>query len=289
MTLLFARLLAALPLRAVHALGTAAGWLAYALSRRYRTRLVSNLAQAGYVDLPTRRAAIAEAGKQALEAAWIWLRPADDLRALVPSADFDGLKALQRPGKPTIFLSPHLGCFEILSKGYALHAYPDTRTFTALFRPPHDTRLASLMMSGRGLPGLELAPATIAGVRQVMRALKSGHVTGILPDQVPSQGDGVWAPFFGKPAYTMTLPTRLAAACDANIVFYVGERLPHGRGYRLHILPVESPLTGDPVGDAAMLNRAIETLIRKLPTQYLWGYHRYKVPAGAPLPPQAVA
>lgn len=282
---LLAHLIAALPLRAVHALGAAAGWLAYALSGRYRGRLRANLAQAGLNDPRLRRAAIAEAGKQALEAVWIWLRPPQDLQRLVPAADFARLKAHQRPGKPTVYLSPHLGCFEILSKGYALHAHPDTRPFTALFREPHDARLVPLMTEGRRLPGLELAPATMAGVRQLMRALKAGHVTGILPDQVPSQGDGVWAPFFGRAAYTMTLPARLARACDANLVFYVGERLPKGAGYRLRILQVTEPLTGDAAADAAVLNRAVESLVRQLPTQYLWGYHRYKHPAGAPLPP----
>lgn len=285
MALFFARLLAALPLRRVHALGAAAGWLAYALSGRYRSRLRANLAQAGYHHAAMRRAAIVEAGKQALEAAWIWLRDPEDVRALVPSEDFDRLKAHQRPGKPTIFLSPHVGCFEILSKGYVLHLHADTRTFTALYREPHDARLAPLMQAGRALPGLSLAPATLAGVRQLMRALRSGHVTGMLPDQVPSQGDGVWAPFFGRPAYTMTLPARLALACDANLVFYVGERLPRGRGYRLHILPVSEPMTGDATLDATALNRAAETLIRTMPAQYLWGYNRYKVPAGAPAPP----
>lgn len=285
MLTLLARLLAALPLRVVHALGAVAGWLAYALSGRYRSRLRANLVQAGYRDDTTRRAAIAEAGKQALEAAWIWLRPPADLRAMVSAEDFDRLKAHQRPGRPTILLSPHLGCFEILSKGYVLHAHADTRTFTALYREPHDARLAPLMLAGRVLPGLSLAPATIAGVRQLMRALKSGHVTGILPDQVPSQGDGAWAPFFGRPAYTMTLPARLALACDANVVFFAGERLPQGRGYRVHVMPLAEPLTGDATHDAAVLNRGVESLIRKIPAQYVWGYHRYKVPAGAPEPP----
>jgi KDO2-lipid IV(A) lauroyltransferase len=284
MLTLLARLLAALPLRLVHALGAAAGWIAYALSGRYRTRLRANLAQAGYTDRALRRSAIAEAGKQALEAAWIWLRPADELRALVPAEDFDRLKSFQRPGKPTIYLTPHLGCFEILSKGYALHAHADTRTFTALYREPHETRLEPLMSAGRALPGLQLAPATMAGVRRLMRALKSGHVTGILPDQVPSQGDGVWAPFFGKPAFTMTLPARLALACAANIVFFAGERLEKGRGYRLRILPIDDPMTGDAERDATTLNRAIEALIRQTPGQYLWGYNRYKTPAGAPPP-----
>ena len=285
MIVFFARLLAALPLRAVHCLGAVAGGLAFALSGRYRSRLRANLTQAGYCDKATRRAAIAEAGKQSLEAPWIWLRPPADLRVLVPSEDFDRLKATQRPGRPTIFLTPHLGCFELLSKGYALHAHPDTRTMTALYREPHDARLGPLMSSGRALPGLQLAPATLAGVRQLMRALKTGHVTGILPDQVPSQGDGVWAAFFGRPAYTMTLPARLALACDANVVFFCAERLLRGRGYRVHHAPLEERLTGDPVADAAAINRGIESLIRKMPAQYLWGYNRYKVPAGAPQPP----
>ncbi len=285
----FAQLIAALPLRLVHALGAAGGWLAYALSGRYRSRLRAHLLTAGYADARMRRAAIAEAGKQALEAVWVWLRPPEDLLAKISAVDFDQLKALQRAGRPTVYLSPHLGCFEILSKGYALHAHPDTRPFTALYRPARYRALEALMQTGRRLPGLHLAPASVAGVRQLMRALKLGHVTGVLPDQVPSSGEGVWAPFFGQWAYTMTLPARLARACDANLVFYVGERLPLGRGWRLHIAPVTEPLTGDALTDATTLNRAAEALIRKMPAQYLWGYHRYKVPAGAPLPPEESA
>lgn len=287
MIVFLARLIAALPLRVVQALGALAGWLAYLLSGRYRTRLRANLEQAGYRDAATRRAAIAEAGRQALEATWIWLRPPEDLRGLVPGEDFDRLKAQQRAGKPTVFLTPHLGCFEMLSKGYALHTHADTRTMIALYREPHDARLAPLMVAGRSLPGLQLAPATMAGVRLLMRALRSGDVTGILPDQVPSKGDGVWAPFFGRLAYTMTLPARLALACDANVVFFCAERLPRGRGFRVHCAPLEQPLTGDAVVDAAAINRGIEALIRIFPEQYLWGYHRYKVPAGADAPPDA--
>ncbi len=282
----FAQLIAALPLRVVHTLGGLSGWFAYWTSRRYRTRLRANLCAAGYWDARTRRAAIAAAGQQILEAVWVWLRPPQDLLDKISVDDFDQLKALQRPGKPTLYLSPHLGCFEILSKGYALHAHVDTRPFTALFRPTRFAGVDALMQAGRSLPGLQLAPTSVTGVRQLMRALKAGHVTGMLPDQVPSSGEGVWAPFFGQWAYTMTLPARLAHACHANLVFYVGERLPQGRGWRLHIAPVIEPLTGNALTDATALNRAMENLIRKMPAQYLWGYHRYKVPAGAPLPPQ---
>jgi len=281
----FAFCVAALPLRMVHALGSIAGWIAYLASPRYRKRVRTHLADAGYCDGHTRRAAIAHAGKQMLEALWVWQRPAKDLLAKLDPQDFNRLKALQRPGKPTVYLSAHLGCFEILSKAYALHAHPDTRHFTALYRPPKRAAVGTLMRAGRAAPNISLAPATLGGVRSLMQALKAGQVTGLLPDQVPSSGDGVWAPFFGRWAYTMTLPARLALACDANIVFYVGERLPKGRGWRVHIVPLTEALSGEALTDASVLNRTVESLIRKMPEQYLWGYPRFKVPAGAPQPP----
>jgi KDO2-lipid IV(A) lauroyltransferase len=125
------------------------------------------------------------------------------------------------------------------------------------------------------------------GVRMLMRALKGGQTAGILPDQVPSQGDGTWAGFFGRPAYTMTLPARLAATTGARIVFVLGERLPAGRGYRLRLQPFDQPLSGDVAADTQKLNDALEALIRQCPSQYLWGYNRYKSPAGVPAPDAA--
>ena len=286
MTYFLVLCIAALPLRVVHALGAVVGSVSYWTSPRYRKRLRTHLAYAGHTDARTRHAAICHAGKQLMEALWVWMRPPQDLLKKIDPKDLDRLKALQRPGKPTVYLSPHLGCFEILSKAYALHSHPDTRHFTALFRPPKQASVKKLMQKGRAAPGLSLAPATLGGVRTLMRALKDGQVTGLLPDQVPSSGDGVWAPFFGHWAYTMTLPARLALACGANIVFYVGERLPKGQGWRLHILPLTEPLSGDALTDARCLNRTMESLIRKMPEQYLWGYPRFKVPAGAPQPPE---
>jgi KDO2-lipid IV(A) lauroyltransferase len=282
LTLLF-KLIARMPLAAVHAVGAAAGWLAYALSPTYRHRLRTNLALAGLDDAATRRAAIAEAGKQALESAWVWMRPSCDLLAKVDPADLERMKAAQIEGRPVVFLTPHLGCFEIISKTYALHADPRTRTMTVLYRVPRKSALRPLMEGGRAVDGLVLAPADMRGVRLLMRAMKSAQAAGILPDQVPSQGEGVWAPFFGRPAYTMTLPARLAVASGANVVFVYGERLPRGRGYRIHVAPLAEPLTGEAAHDATVLNRALEQLIRACPAQYLWGYNRYKAPAGVPL------
>jgi KDO2-lipid IV(A) lauroyltransferase len=121
----------------------------------------------------------------------------------------------------------------------------------------------------------------------LMKAMKHREVVGILPDQVPSQGEGVWAPFFGRLAYTMTLPARLALQYDAIVLFVYGERLAAGRGWRIHLQRLDEPFTGDPVRDATIMNRGLEALIRERPEQYLWGYNRYKVPAGAEPPPGA--
>jgi KDO2-lipid IV(A) lauroyltransferase len=79
----------------------------------------------------------------------------------------------------------------------------------------------------------------------------------------------------------MTLPARLARQFDAIVIFVYGERLPAGRGYRIHLRRLEEAFSGDPAQDAAIVNRGLEALIRQCPAQYLWGYNRYKVPAGA--------
>ena len=273
------RLISRLPLRWVHALGATLGWLTYAASPTYRRTLRANLAQAG-LDAPSvRRAAIGHAGRQALEAAWLWQRPAADIAACVQQSPPDSFAALLDEPRPLLLLTPHLGGFEAVAQYYATLPRATLRPLTALYRVPRKAALRRLIDT-RARPGLLLAPADTRGVRMLMRALKNGHTAGILPDQVPAQGDGTWARFFGKPAYTMTLPARLAAASGARVVFVLCERLPAGSGYRLRLAPFEEPLAGEAESDTRRLNLALESLITECPAQYLWGYNRYKVPAG---------
>jgi KDO2-lipid IV(A) lauroyltransferase len=185
-----------------------------------------------------------------------------------------------------MFLPPHLGCFEVTAQFYAaFRPEAKTRPITVLYRIPHKSILRPIVETGRAADGLRLAPAEMRGVRMLMKAMKDRQVVGILPDQVPSRGEGVWAPFFGRWAYTMTLAARLARQFDAIVLFVYGERLPRGEGYRIHLRRLDEPLTGDPAHDAAVMNRGLEALIRQCPAQYLWGYNRYKVPAGAEPPP----
>lgn len=277
------RLGARMPLSALHFLGAMTGWLVYAMSGTYRRRLRENLRASGLcadeakLDR-TLNAAIAEAGKSITELCRLWFGgfgDDDGIGRIVRCDDWAVVEQAQREGKGLIFLTPHLGCFEI-SALYGARRMP----LTVLYRPPKRAGLEPLMLAGRSRTSAKLAPATLQGVRQLLRALRNGEAIGVLPDQAPGVGEGEWADFFGRPAYTMTLVSRLQASTGAAVVMAFAERLPHGAGYRLHLERVSS----DPL-DPAALNRAVERIISRCPAQYLWGYNRYKVPAGAEPPP----
>lgn len=267
------RLLSRLPLPVLHNLGALLGWMAYALSPTYRRHLRANIAQAGCASV--RGAAVAEAGKTLLELPKLWLRPQDEVVGrVVKVSGWELVEQAWQAGRGILFLTPHLGCFEITAQYYA-----SFRPITVLYRRPKQDWLAPIIEQGRGA-NLRLAPADMGGVRKLIKALRSGAAVGMLPDQAPGIGEGEWAPFFGKPAYTMTLAARLAQLeGGATVILAYAERLQYGAGYHLHLLA--------PAGDVATpadVNREIERLVQLCPEQYLWGYNRYKVPAGAAAP-----
>ena len=176
------------------------------------------------------------------------------------------------------FLTPHLGCYEVTAQAVAARYMTVQQPLTVLYRPARKAWLSAVMQSARQRPELVAAPTTLAGVRQMIRALRQGLAVGLLPDQVPPEGMGQWTPWFGKPAYTMTLSARLALQTGATLVLVFGERLPRGRGYRLHFRPLSKPLAADLDAALLQINEAVESLIRECPQQYLWGYGRYKQP-----------
>lgn len=278
------RLLARLPLRVYHALGGALGWVAYFTSRRYASRLRENLRASGVCrnDADYRRilrANIAESGKGALEIIPVWFRGSQRAARLVRRCiGEEAVFAAHRAGRGIMLLTPHLGCFEI-SAIYASLFFP----ITVLYRQPHIRWLDRLLVEGRGKGQEKLAPADVRGVRRLFKALKAGEAIGVLPDQAPGAGEGVWVDYFGRPAYTMTLIGRLVEATDPAVFVAVAKRLPHGRGFEIEVRPLEGDLTGE--AGARRLNAAMEEAVRGCPEQYLWSYNRYKHPAGAPLPP----
>ena len=256
-----------------HAIGWVCGWGVFAASGVYRRRFLANARQAGMVWRQWR-GAVGAAGQLVAELPRLWFgRP-----VAVQWAGVEHIDAALAHGRGVVFLTPHLGCFEVTAQAYASRYGQLGQPMTVLYRPPRKAWLSALITTARARPGLATAPTTLAGVKQMIKALRQGECVGLLPDQVPPKGLGKWAPFFGREAYTMTLSTRLAQQTGAIILIAWGERLERGRGYRVHVEPLSASLPADATQAAAAVNHAMEALVRACPQQYLWGYARYKQP-----------
>jgi len=271
------RLFAVLPLPVAHAAGRILGRFVYALPGRYRQHLQRNAAQAGFVEPAFARQAAGETGAMMTELARVWYRSQASLGQVVCD-DWVVIEHALAEGHGLIMLTPHLGCFELAAR-YAAERIP----LTIMFRPHRKVKLGNLLQTVRETSNLKAVPATSQGVRSFVRALRQGEAVGLLPDQAP-KGDGVWVPFFGRMAYTMTLPGKLAAQTGAPLIIAAGERLPGGRGWRMHVKRLAGPLPQTVEAQAAWINSEMEEMIRRFPLQYLWGYNRFKVPSGAPVP-----
>lgn len=267
------RLVSGWPLALLHGAGGLLGWLTWLASPTYRRRFAENAAQAGY-PFATVRPAVAHAGRMAAETPRLWFGPPVPMQWQGTEA----VDAAYAARKGVVFLTPHMGCFEITAQGLAARYGAEYGPITVLYRPARQAALAPVIETARRREGLETAPTTLAGVRQMIKALRAGRAVGLLPDQVPPDGMGQWVPFFGKPAYTMTLAARLVLQTGATPMLVWGERLPRGQGFRLRFEPLSEPLSADLDTAVAQINREMERLIRQCPQQYLWGYGRYKTP-----------
>lgn len=254
-------------------MGAAMGWVVFAVSPVYRKRLVENARRAGY-RFGEVRAAVGHAGRMVAELPRLWLG------APLPSR-MTGEACVEQAyaaGRGIVFLTPHQGCFELSAQVAARRWSAARGPITVLYRPARQAWLASVMETARNRPGMLAVPTTLSGVRQMIKALRRGEAVGLLPDQVPPDGQGVWSPFFGRDAYTMTLAVRLAQQTGAAVVLARCERLPWGRGFVTHFEPLPVPLDERLESAVLQINQAMEHLIRQCPQQYLWGYARYKQP-----------
>ncbi len=260
-----------LPLRVLHSLGAGLGYLLFYCMPQDKKRARGNIAQSRLAVDPIginhiTRQGFLELGKAIIETSMIWQKKEAELLPLVRQVHhWPVVKDALQLGKGIIFLTPHLGCFEITSIYYG-----SKHPITVLYRPPKIKSLESLILQGLTRKGITLAEANASGVRKLMQALKRGEAIGILPDQIPAAGEGEWADFFGKPAYTMTLASKLAEKTGATVIMAFGERLEHGKGYEIHLTHVTS------IATPRLLNQAIEQQIAQKPEQYLWRYNRYK-------------
>lgn len=273
MLLALLRLYARLPLPLIHALGIVVGWGMYLFDAKFTRRLRRNILltsiagdEQSYRQFLYKTAM--ETGKGLMETFAIWFRPEQQVLKWVRECHgWEHVENALVRGKGIIFLTPHLGCYEITSIYYAAR-----HPISVLYRPSRQEWLTPIMQEGRNRGKVRLAPTNLSGLRELLRTLRKDEAVGILPDQVPESGEGVWARFFGQPAYTMTLVEKLAKTTDATILMAFGERLSWGRGYKLHI----EPLCGD--ASPQNMNNEIERLVRRKPEQYLWSYRRFKIP-----------
>ncbi len=261
--------LSILPLPVLHFLGSLLGRMLFLFARKAKSRTIANITQSQLfsnpIDASVKQSFIA-IGEAILETPYIWNSNNQKILQLMQHVEgWSHVETAINNNKGIIFLTPHMGCFEITSLYYALH-----HPITVLYRPPKKKWLAPLV-SGRKRHNINLAEANANGVRKLLKALKNGEAIGILPDQIPAAGEGVWADFFNKPAYTMTLASKLAEKTGATIIMAFGERLAKGQGYALHLTSVNS------IATPTLLNKAIETQIAQKPSQYYWNYNRYKV------------
>lgn len=274
-----------LPLPLLHTLGAGTGWLLTLVPNRLRAITRINLERC-FPELaaPQRRRllrrSLCESGKTLLETGALWLRPAQQILDLVHEVEgLDVVAQAQAKGRGLILATPHLGAWEVA--GLYCAARFD---ITCLYRPLRIAGLEHLVNRARSRAGGHYVQANARGLRTLFRTLEEGGTVAMLPDQEPKAGTGVFAPFFGIPAFSMVFLSRLTAKQGTPIVFVWCEREPRGRGYRLHFRqPPEQTYAGKLEDSVAGINLAVEHCIRECPSQYQWGYRRFRTrPAGEP-------
>jgi KDO2-lipid IV(A) lauroyltransferase len=273
----FLKFISRVPMPWYHRVGVIVGWSAYWCARRESKRLRENLRQSNLSSSESAYRAllketISQIGKSTTEWFKGWYAPQGEFDRLCGECDgWDLAEKARRRGKGVIFLLPHLGSFPIAAR-YTGQRLP----LTLLYRPPREAWRHPIILSGGESARISMAPTDFKGVEMLLRALKRGEGVALPPDQAPNSDGGVWADFFGRQAYTMTLVKKLQRATGAALIACFAERLPRGKGYRIEYQPVP-----EEDFDEAALNRVIEVLVRRCPSQYNWSYNRYKIPRAA--------
>jgi len=278
------RLLGLLPFRLNRALATALGGLLARLSTEARevTRINLSLCLPDHPDREALvRESLVESVKNTFEIARFWSKPEDGLQRVVSEQGDGPLREAVANKEPILILAPHLGCWEVLNfwlaREFGLHA---------MFAPSGLPELDALVKQGREHFGTTMYPATARGVAGLVRAMRKGALTAILPDQVADRRSGRFAPFFGQPAYTGTLSCKLVKQTNARVFMAWARRLPGDEGFEIRVRPADPDIHDEDLDHALKaMNRSIEALILEDPSQYLWSYKRFRrQPPGGTLP-----
>ncbi|MDR9440245.1 MAG: lysophospholipid acyltransferase family protein [Halomonas sp.] len=253
------------------------GPLVERLSRRERQVTRTNLAEVYPSRSPAERRqlsrqSLTHSTTTMLELGFAWMGAPERVEAAI--LEVHGRELLDEAraeGRGVIVLAPHFGNWEVLNFWLSGH-FP----FTAMYEPPKLAPLDPIIRQGRERQGARLVPTTPRGVAALLKALKRTEAVGILPDQEPNWGSGVFAPFYGRLAYTATLLPKLVARTEARVVIGVALRLP-GKGFAVHFLSADERVYDpDEVTSATGVNASVEAAIALDPAQYQWEYKRYR-------------
>ncbi|QOC22283.1 lysophospholipid acyltransferase family protein [Wenzhouxiangella sp. AB-CW3] len=275
---LLLRLLALMPLKLLHALAVPLGWLAWRLPWRKHAVIDTNLARCfPEFDESARhrlhRQHLVEMMRLALESGAVWYWSKQRLfRHVISAEGWEHVEQHMAGGKGVLLVGAHFGNWEILPLFVSARM-----PFVALYKAPKRADLDAAVTTSRSRFGATLISSGSPAMRKMLAALRRGEAIGLLADQQPKQGEGVFAPLFGIPASTMTLVNRLARKTDAPVIFAHAKRIT-GQGWSIHFEPAGKDITAaTPVEGIAPMHQWLEQIIRQHPTQYLWSYKRFSV------------
>jgi len=265
-----------LPLGLSRAIGRAIGSLLWLINGREASVTKRNLEMC-FPEMPEQerlklaKRSLQETGVMLMETPAVWMRDMAWLRSKVIETEGCELvdEALAK-GKGMVLIAPHLGNWEVVGL-YAATLGP----ITSLFEPPKNAEVGAIIQESREKSGATLVPTDRRGVMKLLKAIKAGGISGILPDQVPGDGAGELVEFFGRPAYTMTLLCNLVSKTGCEALVSYAERVPGG--FKL-VFKKSCPDLYSEDCDKSLraLNRSVEDAIKALPEQYQWEYKRYK-------------
>ena len=271
---LFLAFCSLLPLKVNHYFGSFIGYLLYLFNSEAKSVSKQNL-RICFPNLSDSnlkvllRKVLIETGKGLTESGLIWNQNFTDNAKLI--RNINGEHYLDN-SKKTILLVPHIGCWEITGRVLA-----KKRKVTFMYKPLRSKKQNDYLYARRNQGNLSMASADKSGILKIQRALISGDIIGMLPDQDPGNDGALIIPFFGKKVNTMTLLARIAKKHNAQVLMLWARRLDSGQGFELNLKPIDLEVNGDNLEErVGQMNHFIESLIREQPDQYMWSYKRFK-------------
>ena len=277
-------LCAYIPLSVTRALGRGLALVYWPFGGRSRKVAERNIALA-FPELPAvEQQALAKHSLMATaelmaESGHVWLRSTQHVQSLIVSCEGEEqIREAVASGRGVVVLAPHLGNWEVVGLHVGMLG-----NLVSLYEPPKLAGLGKMIKKARERSGATLVPTDTRGLARLLKSVKRGNISGILPDQVPADVNaGQNTPFFGVEAFTSTLASKLIRRTGALVVFGFARRVPGG--FDIRYRSAEPEIYDDDLAvSLAALNRGVEGCVSQCVEQYQWVYKRFRVrPSNGP-------